>query len=434
MQQKNRLSRKIRVPLIYGVFSILWIVLSDRLTLHVASDMQTATWIAIAKGSAFVLFSTLLIYLLLAFDERREKVLEVEIAHVQEGFSSLFEDNPEPMWILDVETMEFLSVNRAALEFFGYGHEEFLSLTPFMLFTEDQTDLLRRHFDSHEEGIRRTGPWRLTLKSGETRYAYIVVVDVDFADRRTHLATVADISEQKEIEEKLNKTTSERDNYESFGFSVSHDLRASLRAVDGYSQILLEDYGKALPAQVVEYLEKIQSAAANMQLTTSNLMTLAGISRKSVKPCQVNLSDVVHEIQEQLQRMDPERRVEVKITPAVYGYCDPELIQTVLFDLFENAWKFTSKTGQARIEFGSLTTAEGEKAYFVRDNGAGFDPSQTQLMFTPFERFHPATDFPGSGIGLSVVARVIERHRGRVWAEGQVGQGATFYFTLGEPA
>ena len=133
-----------------------------------------------------------------------------------------------------------------------------------MLFTEDQTDLLRRHFDSHEEGIRRTGPWRLTLKSGETRYAYIVVVDVDFADRRTHLATVADISEQKEIEEKLNKTTSERDNYESFGFSVSHDLRASLRAVDGYSQILLEDYGKALPAQVVEYLEKIQSAAANM--------------------------------------------------------------------------------------------------------------------------------------------------------------------------
>ena len=132
--------------------------------------------------------------------------------------------------------------------------------------------------------------------------------------------------------------------------------------------------------------------------------------------------------------MDPERRVEVKITPAVYGYCDPELIQTVLFDLFENAWKFTSKTGQARIEFGSLTTAEGEKAYFVRDNGAGFDPSQTQLMFTPFERFHPATDFPGSGIGLSVVARVIERHRGRVWAEGQVGQGATFYFTLGEPA
>ena len=434
MQQKNRLSRKFRVPLIYGIFSIVWIIVSDRLTLHIADDMQTATWIAIVKGSAFVLFSTLLIYLLLAFDERREKVLEDEIAHVQEGFSSLFENNPEPMWILDVETMEFLSVNRAALGFFGYSSTEFLSLTPFALFTEDQADLLRRHFDSHEEGIRRTGPWRLTLKSGETRYAYIVVVDVDFADRRTHLATVVDISEQKEIEEKLNKTTSERDNYESFGFSVSHDLRASLRAVDGYSQILLEDYGKALPAPVVDYLEKIQSAAANMQLTTSNLMTLAGISRKSMNPCQVNLSDIVHEIHDQFQRMDPERRVEVKITPAVYGYCDPELIQTVLFDLFENAWKFTSKTRQARIEFGSLTTAEGERAYFLRDNGAGFDPSQTQLMFTPFERFHPATDFPGSGIGLSVVARVIERHQGRVWAEGQVGQGATFYFTLGEPA
>jgi PAS domain S-box-containing protein len=434
MQQKNHLSRKIRVPLIYGIFSILWIVLSDHMTLHVASDLRTATWIATLKGSAFVLLSTLLIYLLLAFDERREKALENEIVYIQEGFSSLFEENPEPMWIMDVETRKFLSVNRAALKFFGYSREEFSHLTLFHLFPEDQQNELHKQLDSHEEGIRRTGPWRISLKSNETRFAYIIVVNVDFANRKTHLATVVDISEQKEIEEQLTKTTSERDNYESFGFSVSHDLKASLRAVDGYSQILLEDYGKTLPTQVLNYLEKIQAATANMQVTISNLLTLAGISHRGINPRQVNLSDILRQISDRLQRTDSGRRVEVVIAPEVYGYCDPELIQTVLFDLFENAWKFTSKTAPARIEFGSLTTAEGEKAYFLRDNGAGFDPGQTQLMFTPFERFHPATDFPGSGIGLSVVARVIERHQGRVWAEGQVGRGATFYFTLGEKA
>ena len=217
---------------------------------------------------------------------------------------------------------------------------------------------------------------------------------------------------------------------ESFSYSVSHDLRGPLRAIDGFSHALTEDYGTALDATARDYIARIRVAAQRMGVLIDDLLALAKMTRKELTIEEVDLSALAREILARLAQTEPERGVECEVAEGMRVRGDPGLLAVVLDNLLRNAWKYTSRTGAARIRF-DATVEDGKTVYCVRDNGAGFDMTYVDKLFLPFQRLHAPQEFPGSGIGLATVARIVKRHGGRVWAQGAPDQGASFCFTLG---
>ena len=221
---------------------------------------------------------------------------------------------------------------------------------------------------------------------------------------------------------------------EAFSYSVSHDLRAPLRSIHGFSAILMEDYREKLGAEGLDYLERVCSGAEHMGTLIDDMLILSRISRREMNSTSVDLSALAEEVLAELLHGEPGRAVELGVVPGIVATGDPNLLRVVLVNLLGNAWKFTGKTENARIEFGTVSDIGdpiSERVYFVRDNGAGFDMRYIDKLFVAFNRLHKPADFPGTGIGLATVQRVIHRHHGRLWAEAEVDKGATFYFTLG---
>jgi len=216
---------------------------------------------------------------------------------------------------------------------------------------------------------------------------------------------------------------------EAFSYSVSHDLRAPLRSIDGFSQALIEDYIDILDETGKNYLNRVRYAAQRMSTLIDDMIKLAKVSRSTIEKNKLNLSEIASNIAKTLAENDPERNTGFIIQPDVTGVGDKNLIKVVLQNLMENALKFTSKKEQAKIEFGTEKIS-GNTVYYVRDNGAGFNMTYAKKLFTPFQRLHKESDFPGTGIGLSTVQRIIHRHLGKIWAEGEINNGATFFFTL----
>jgi two-component system, NtrC family, sensor kinase len=217
---------------------------------------------------------------------------------------------------------------------------------------------------------------------------------------------------------------------ETFTYSVSHDLRAPVRALHGFSQMLLEDFAGQLPPKAQEYVSKIREAAIRMGNLVEALLQLSRLDRARLNCELVDFSQLVRAIAGELQQSEPERQVDFLIKDGLVIEADRHLIRAALDNLMGNAWKFTRKEPHARIEVGA-SPMQPVMAYFVRDNGAGFNLAYADKLFAPFQRMHKEADFPGTGIGLATVRRIVERHGGRVWAESKVGQGATFWFTLG---
>jgi light-regulated signal transduction histidine kinase (bacteriophytochrome) len=217
---------------------------------------------------------------------------------------------------------------------------------------------------------------------------------------------------------------------ENFIYAVSHDLRAPLRALSGYSGILLEEYGAVLGEEGRGYAERIVAVSEQMGQLLDYLLQVSRISRAELHLQPVDLGGEAARIAEDLQRAEPRRSVCFTIEKPVPALADHRLIRTVLQNLLDNAWKFTSGRDDASIEFGTAPSADAAVCCYVRDNGVGFDSAYAGKLFQPFQRLHAARDFPGTGTGLASVRQIVERHGGRVWAEGAVGAGATFYFTL----
>ena len=231
------------------------------------------------------------------------------------------------------------------------------------------------------------------------------------------------------VEERTRELEEANRELERFSYSVSHDLKAPLRSIDGYNRILLEECAKALDSRAKDYLERSVAAAGRMGRLIDDFLKLARLARAEVRTRSLELSSIAADVCAEMKERDPGRTVTCLITPRLRATGDPALLRVVLENLMGNAWKFTSRNPRALIEFG----AEGA-AFFVRDDGAGFDMAFKDKLFKPFERLHAGQDYAGTGIGLATVRRIVERHGGRVWAEGAVGKGATFYFTLGTGA
>jgi PAS domain S-box-containing protein len=237
----------------------------------------------------------------------------------------------------------------------------------------------------------------------------------------------------EQLEQRVQQRTAQleaiNEELESFSYSVSHDLRAPLRSINGFSQALLEDYESELDEEGRDYLGRVKAASEHMGRLIDDLLSLSRTTRSEMSHERVDLSALVESIVQELKQSQPDREVELIVEEGLVAEGDQRLLRVALENLLRNAWKFTSKQPQTRIEFG-LTDHKGTSAYFVRDNGAGFDMAYSHKLFGAFQRLHGATEFPGTGIGLTTVQRIIRRHGGSVWAEGAVGLGTTFYFTL----
>lgn len=244
-----------------------------------------------------------------------------------------------------------------------------------------------------------------------------------------------EIMERARAEQALRRATAATEasnkELEAFSYSVAHDLRAPLRSIDGFSQALVEDYGQSLNAEATRYLNHIRAAAQQMAELIDDLLYLSRITRAELGRDEVNLSDVARSVIGRLRDANPEREVEVLIAPNLTTEADPKLLEIVLTNLLGNAWKFTGNTPAPRIEFGAEPLSD-PTVFFVRDNGAGFDQRYVDKLFGVFQRLHSTAEFEGTGIGLATVRRIVLRHGGRVWADGEVGRGATFHFTLEE--
>jgi signal transduction histidine kinase len=236
-----------------------------------------------------------------------------------------------------------------------------------------------------------------------------------------------------ELEQRVRDRTAElaaaNKELEAFSYSVSHDLRAPLRSIDGFSLALIEDYGTKLDDGGKDYLRRVRAASQRMSQLIDDMLNLARVTRRSMQRETVDLSSLAKSIARDLSTEEPDRQVEFSIAEGLTADADSGLMKIAMQNLIGNAWKYTSAHDRARIEFGR-TDQNGHSAYFVKDDGAGFDPRYVERLFGAFQRLHAATQFPGTGIGLATVQRIIHRHGGQVWAEGGVERGATFYFTL----
>jgi light-regulated signal transduction histidine kinase (bacteriophytochrome) len=217
---------------------------------------------------------------------------------------------------------------------------------------------------------------------------------------------------------------------EAYAYAVSHDLRAPLRTIRGFSQALLDDCAGKLPAEAVAHLGRVQAATVRMGQLIDALLELSRTTTADLRRQPVDLSQIANSVAAELAETSQGRQVDCSVEGGLVADADPNLMRVVFNNLLGNAWKFTCKMAQAKVEVGAVQRA-GETVYFVRDNGIGFDSASAKKLFQPFERLHAATEFPGAGIGLATVRRIIERHRGEIRAESAVGQGATFLFTLG---
>jgi light-regulated signal transduction histidine kinase (bacteriophytochrome) len=217
---------------------------------------------------------------------------------------------------------------------------------------------------------------------------------------------------------------------EAFIYSVSHDLRAPIRSMSGFAKIIVTDYTDKLDAQGHDYLNRILKSSAKATRLIDDLLYLSKISRHEIARTKVDMSKNALSMVAELRESAPERGVEIDIKEGMTAFADPRLVEIVMTNLFGNAWKFTSRTDEARIEFGA-SEQDGRTVYYIKDNGVGFDPNYADKMFLPFHRLHSDSEFEGTGIGLAIVERIIHRHGGRIWAEGEVGKGTTVYFTFG---
>ncbi len=358
--------------------------------------------------------------------ERRK--LEQEVAHM----ASFPARNPYP--VLEVGTDGAVRFANAAamatLERLGLEADarQFLPGTP------DELAVLQSQCEHN--------PQTQELSLGEATFLRVVAAPPGETSLRVY---AIDITERKqaeeevrtlnaELEERVRRRTAELEaankELEAFSYSVSHDLRSPLRSIDGFSQAFLEDYGATVPPEGRDDLERVRRATQRMGQLIDDMLLLARVTRSQMHVQKTDMSALAREVAGELVHDDPQRDVQIVIEPGMTVTGDPQLLRIVLVNLLDNAWKFTSKREHAHVSVGTVRDPERGSAFFVHDDGVGFDPRYTTKLFVPFQRLHGHDEFPGTGIGLATVARAVRRHGGDAWATGEVNQGATFYFTI----
>ena len=346
-------------------------------------------------------------------------------------FRGLLEAAPDATVCVD-ESGRIVLVNAQAERLFGYPREE-LAGQPVEILVPDASKAahsgLRAGYTADPQPRQMGAGVDLSARrrDGTTFPAEIALSALDTDQGILVSAAIRDVTEQRQARDDLMRTNQ---SLQSFSYSLAHDLRTPLRAISGFAEALAEDYGDRLDETGRKYATRVQAGCVRMAALIDDLLNLAQVARATMHLQDVDLSAEVTAICDQLRTRDPGRQVKVSVQDGVRVTADRTLIRSVLDNLLENAWKFTARRDGAAIEFATAPVADAPICCYVRDNGAGFDPAYAGKLFQPFQRLHHADQFPGTGIGLASVRRIIERHGGRTWAEGAVDGGATIYFTL----
>ncbi|HEY2867462.1 MAG TPA: PAS domain S-box protein [Pyrinomonadaceae bacterium] len=384
-------------------------------------------------------------------DITERKQAEIELRRSEGRYRELFDNNPLPMWVYDADTLDFLAVNQATCRQYGYSRDEFLSMKLIEIRPDADVPLLLENVSSTTESLQKSGDWRHRRKDDSILFVEISSHELSFAGRKSRLVLANDVTDRRraemelrgseeryrELASTLERRVAERTvelesvnkELEAFAYSVSHDLRAPLRAMDGFSLALLEDYAERLDGTGKNFLDRIRNASQQMSRLIDDLLSLSRVTRSDIHYAEVNLSSIAKEIVNRYQELQPRKDLVVDMQDGVKVRGDERLLRIALENLLSNAWKFTSKIEDPLITF---TSAEhdGSIVHCVADNGAGFDMRFADKLFGAFQRLHSANEFEGTGIGLATVQRIINRHGGRIWADSGVSKGAAFYFTI----
>ena len=350
----------------------------------------------------------------------------LEQSTVSRGYiESILESMFNCVLVLDNKGI-ILTVNRLTVQTFGYSKTELIGLSMSEILRED-ISLIDPNSNIETEAYTRSGEH------------FSVMVSVAVLDEQAKMPSnlrvcvIKDISESKrlegEIKERNLALSAANQELEAFSYSVSHDLRAPLRIIDGFSQALVEDAGDQLQGEAKIHLERIRSGVQRMGQLIDAVLNLSRLTRASMNVVELDLTSMGKNIISELHNLEPQRKVEVHIHDNLHANGDLILMKVVLENLLGNAWKYTSKKEVTKIEFGKQEH-EGLETFYVKDNGAGFDMAYAKKLFTPFQRLHTQSEFTGTGIGLASVKRIIHRHGGTIWVESAVDKGTTFYFTM----
>ncbi|QYY36539.1 ATP-binding protein [Ruficoccus sp. ZRK36] len=383
---------------------------------------------------------------------REGKRIIEKLAYSESRYRTLMDNVPVCVFLKDGHG-NYLTANRYFYMRYGVDKLSIPELSDRGIFPPD---IARKHIEDDQRvlknGVTITGYEKQDLDGEERIIRYlkcplkgengdpigIIGIHQDVTQERRNAEALQKLN--AELESQVRRRTAQLElanrELESFAYTVSHDLRAPLRAMAGFSQALKDDYGESLDATATDYINRIFRATGSMAELIDSLLSLSRSTTGQLKIANLDLSQMANDVIEDLRRSDPNHPVEVTIQPGLQAEGDSRLIRNVLENLLGNAWKYSAKTPEPRVEFGQCVTRSPEdeqsevEAFFVRDNGTGFDMAYANKLFRPFQRMHSEKEYQGSGIGLATVERIVHRHNGRIWAESEPGLGSTFYFTL----
>ncbi len=439
-----------------ALLSVLtWLALATAAHLQVLPPVPPApallAWIAISIVTSVACL--LIIYIVRTHESDLEEVRRLgaelssrveELAAERTQLHLLAESVPAMIAYHDREFV-LRYANRHYMDFFGLdertvgnhvreiiGAEAFLKVRPLLQRSLDGEAVRYRAMRRSAAGAEHVIEVELVPDRGPegvVRGAYALMRDITDQQRAEDEVRRLNAELESRVTERTAELTAANRELESFAYSISHDLRAPLRGIDGFSQLLADEYRDRLDAQGVNYLDRVRRAAQRMGNLIDDILELSRVTRQEMRRVRVDLSQIAGEVIEEHLRTGPGHRTEVTIAPACTTSGDPQLLRVLMQNLLENAWKYSAKADAPKIEFGSATE-NGERVFYVRDNGVGFDMKYAGRLFSPFQRLHSPEEFEGTGIGLATVARIAIRHGGRVWAEAAPNEGATFKFTL----
>ena len=401
----------------------------DELDLEIAQDLANHAAVAISNAK-----------LVEALRESESvRIAQQAAVRANRFLDAIIEHIPDMVFVKDADRLAFTRFNLAGEQLLGMSRTALLGKTDYDLFPAEEAAFFQAKDRETLAGkqLVEIAEEPIQTQSGRRWLHTKKVPILDEDGTPLYLLGIShDITARKHADGQLRMAKERAEaagkELEAFSYSVAHDLRAPLRGIDGFSQALLDDYGDRLDEVGLGYLTRVRRLAQRMAELIDDLLALSRVTRAELVYERIDLSALTLAAISRLQRLEPDRSVESVIAPDLIVNGDPRLLSIALDNLLGNAWKFTSKVAAPRIEIGAETTETGLR-YFVRDNGAGFDGQYAHKLFGVFQRLHTEAEFPGTGIGLATVARIIHRHQGRAWAEGELGKGATFYFTLGDP-